>query len=473
MSRWQAVIGLEVHAQLMTDSKLFSAESTAFGAPPNSQVSAVCAGLPGSLPVLNGKAVELCLRAGAALNCQLQQESRFARKHYFYPDLPKGYQISQYEAPIFLGGKLRFPLANGIGSCSLRRIHLEEDAGKTIHREGYSLVDLNRAGVPLIEIVSEPELSSPEAVASYLRELRGLLRFLDICDGNMEEGSFRCDANVSIRRSSQTTLGTRTELKNLNSFRLVQEAIEYELERQMELLEEGGAVTQETRLYDSELRSTRAMRGKEEAEDYRYFPDPDLPPLRIPDGLWTGVLKKLPELPSARRSRYQSDWQLSPDMAEVIVQSRLIADYFETAAQHSNDPQIVARLLVNQILPVCPDPRLESDSPLPATDLGRLAQGVSEARFSKDTARRVLEKILDSPQSLESALRQVEGEQERAAGALEQVLAELLMQCPEEVREFRAGKEQLIGFFMGRALKDLASKADPGEVRQALLKALK
>ena len=473
MSRWEAVIGLEVHAQLMTNSKLFSSESTAFGSPPNSQVSAVCAGLPGSLPVLNGKAVELCLRAGAALNCRLQQESRFARKHYFYPDLPKGYQISQYEAPIFLGGELQFPLEKGTGSCALKRIHLEEDAGKTIHRDKYSLVDLNRAGVPLIEIVSEPELSSPEAVGSYLRELRSLLRFLDICDGNMEEGSFRCDANVSIRPPGETALGTRTELKNLNSFRFVQEAIEYELERQIDILEEGGRVTQETRLYDPGLGRTRAMRGKEEAEDYRYFPDPDLPPLLISEQLWSRIRAGMPELASSRRSRYQNDWQLSPDMAEVMVQSRPIADYFEVAARQSSDPRLVAGWLANQVLPAGPTPGQECDFPLSATDLGRLAQGVSEDRFSKDTAHRVLQKVLEQGQPLDSALSQVEGEQEKASAAIGEVLTQMLAQYPEEVKEFRAGKEQLIGFFMGRAMKELAGKADPGEVRQALLKALR
>ena len=472
MSRWEAVIGLEVHAQLMTNSKLFSSESTTFGSPPNSQVSAVCAGLPGSLPVLNGKAVELCLRAGAALNCRLQPESRFARKHYFYPDLPKGYQISQYEAPIFLGGELQFPLAKGTGSCSLKRIHLEEDAGKTIHRDGYSLVDLNRAGVPLIEIVSEPELSSPEAVGSYLRELRGLLRFLDICDGNMEEGSFRCDANVSIRPPGETALGTRTELKNLNSFRFVQEAIEYELERQIDVLEEGGRVTQETRLYDPGLGRTRAMRGKEEAEDYRYFPDPDLPPLLISEQLWSHIRTRMPELASARRSRYQNDWQLSPDMAELMVQSRPLADYFEVAAQQSSNPRVVASLLVNQVLPACPTPSKASSFPLSAADLGHLVQAVSQDHLTKGTARRVLQKVLDQGQPLDSALSQVEGEQEKASGAIEEVLAEMLAQYPEEVKDFRAGKEQLIGFFMGRAMKVLAGKADPGEVLQALLNAL-
>ncbi len=472
---FEPVIGLEVHAQLKTRTKIFCSCATAFGAPPNTQVCPVCLGLPGVLPVLNRAVVECALGMALAVSCTIARESRFARKNYFYPDLPKGYQISQYELPLAENGRLEVETDAGPRVVRIRRIHMEEDAGKLVHdpRLGRSRVDFNRAGVPLIEIVSEPDLDSAAAAGAYLRALRGLVRWLGICDGNLEEGSFRCDANVSVKPRGSPVLGTRTELKNLNSFRFVERAIEREIERQRELLAEGGAVVQETRLYDPERDRTVPMRGKEEAHDYRYFPDPDLPPLTIDEAWIEAVRQRLPELPEARRRRFVARLGLSAYDAGVLTSERGLADYFEEALARFPQPKTVANWVMGPVLALLNERGVEPQAaPVAPAALAGLLALVERGTISAKTAKEVFAEMAHSGAAAEAivaakGLSQISGESE-----LEAIARGVLARHPEEVASFRAGKKKLMGFFVGEVMKATRGRANPKTVNALLARLL-
>ena len=473
LDRWEPVIGLEVHAQLSTESKVFCGCRTDFGGRPNDQTCPICLGHPGVLPVLNRRVVEFAIRLGAALGSSVREESVFARKNYFYPDLPKGYQISQYELPICEGGKVPFVLADGTRrTARLVRIHIEEDAGKTIHVRGRnaSLVDLNRAGVPLLEIVSAPDLHSAAEAAAYLKSLRSILRTLEICDGNMEEGSLRCDANVSLRPRGTTDLGTRTEIKNVNSFRFVQRAIDFEIRRQAAILSAGGEVVQETRLYDSGRDETRSMRGKEEAHDYRYFPDPDLPPLRIERSWIEAVQRTLPELPLNRADRFARDLGLDDATARLLSSERDVADFFEATVEAYGGPaRTVANWVKGEVLRALGESggRLE-DLAITPQALARLLARVDDGTISASAAKTVFDDLIAGGGEVDAlieskGLRQVSDEAE-----LESVARRVVDAHPEEVGRYRAGKKNLIGFFMGQVMKETGGKANPKLVRVLL-----
>lgn len=461
---FEAVIGLEVHAQLLTDSKIFCGCSTSFGAPPNQHTCPVCLGMPGVLPVLNRKVVQFTVRAALATGCQVATRSVWARKNYFYPDLPKGYQISQYELPIAQHGALEIEVDGRKRRIGITRIHMEEDAGKLVHdpAKPISYVDLNRAGVPLIEIVSEPDLRTPAEAAAYLKTLRDILVYLEICDGNMEEGSFRCDANISLRPRGQKELGTKTELKNMNSFRNVQHALDYEIRRQRSVLESGGQVVQETRLWDPGAGKTVAMRGKEEAHDYRYFPDPDLLPLVLDPQWIEGIRASLPELPQAKRRRFQEQYGLSDYDAEVLCAARPLADYFEATVQAGAEPKRAANLIQSELLGALnADGKDIGDCPIPPEHLAGLAGLLSKGELSSKQGKQVFAEMYASgkpPQQIveEKGLRQVSDE-----GALRAVLQEIFDRHPEEVQQFKAGKQKLMGFFVGQVMKATRGQANP------------
>jgi aspartyl-tRNA(Asn)/glutamyl-tRNA(Gln) amidotransferase subunit B len=464
---WEAVIGLEVHAQLATHTKIFSRQSAAYGAGPNEHVNEVCAGMPGVLPVLNRDAVHLAMKAGAALGCTIHRRNQFDRKHYFYPDLPKGYQISQFTSPICTGGKVTFLVDGGDRTCTLTRIHMEEDAGKSTHRGDSSLVDLNRAGTPLIEIVSEPELRTPEEASSYLRELRNILRYIEVCDGNMEEGSFRCDANVSVRRVG-APLGTRAEVKNLNSFRFVQRAIQYEIDRQIDLVESGGTVVQETRLYNADTGKTFSMRSKEDAHDYRYFPDPDLPPLVIDEAWETSACTGLPELPAARRHRYKTQWGIALVDARTLTANRPVAEFFEAAARTSQSPKRVANWVINDVLSIVTNPEAKLSLPFGPGELARLVDLVETGEITGKIAKTVFGHMAqgggDPVEILDrEGLRPVRDE-----GALRQIIQDIVATNPAQAEELKGGKTKLLGFFIGQAMRLTQGKADPAMVRHLL-----
>ncbi|MDX1501585.1 MAG: Asp-tRNA(Asn)/Glu-tRNA(Gln) amidotransferase subunit GatB [Thermoanaerobaculia bacterium] len=473
---WEAVIGLEVHVQLATRSKLFAPVSATFGAEPNSQVTALCAALPGTLPVVNRRAVELALTAGLAVDGELARTSRFARKHYFYPDLPKGYQISQYDRPLFTGGRVRFPLGErgGWRDCRLKRIHVEEDAGKLIHAGDFSLVDLNRAGTPLVEIVTEPDLATGEEAGAFLRYLRRLLRHLEVSDCNMEEGSLRCDANVSVRRAGDSALGTRAEVKNMNSFRFVERAIAAEIERQVGRRESGRAVVQETRLFDEATGGTRAMRGKEEADDYRYFPDPDLPPLVV-GGEWAEAIRRgLPELPGPAQERYETELGLSRDYAAQLAGTRETLDWFEEVLAAGAEAGTAAALVVQYLLPEAGRREVPvSELPLSAATVAAIAERVDDERLTKRLARRLIEESLAGDEAPAAILARLEADAASAAEGLAAVVERVLAEHPGPVAEYRAGKTKTLGFLIGRALAASGEGADPVEVRRALLAALR
>jgi aspartyl-tRNA(Asn)/glutamyl-tRNA(Gln) amidotransferase subunit B len=473
-SDFQPVIGLEVHAQLLTQSKIFCGCSTAFGAPPNHHTCPVCLGMPGVLPVLNEKVVELAVRVGLALGCQVRPVSLFARKNYFYPDLPKGYQISQYDQPICEGGKLEVQTAGGERSVRIRRAHLEEDAGKSVHDAGgESLVDLNRAGVPLLEIVSEPDLRSSEEAAEYLRTLRDVLVYLGVNDGNLEEGSFRCDANVSVMRKGASEFGTRAELKNINSFRFVQKAIDYEIERQVELIEGGGKVVQETRLYDPQRGETRSMRGKEEAHDYRYFPEPDLPPVRVGAALVDRVRASLPELPRARVQRLQQQHGLSAADARTLCGDRALADFYEAAVPGVKDPKKLANWMVGDLLRLLNEsgPKLAELRFAPA-QLAALVAAVEQGTISGAAGKDVLGEMFRTGKEPQAIIAEKGLAQVSDTGAMEQVLDEILAKNAGEVEKYKAGKKQVLGFLMGQAMKAMKGKGNPQLLNELLRKKL-
>jgi aspartyl-tRNA(Asn)/glutamyl-tRNA(Gln) amidotransferase subunit B len=484
---WELVIGLETHAQLSTQSKMFSGASTAFGAAPNSQASAVDIALPGVLPVANKAAVERAIRFGLAIGGKINDRSIFARKSYFYPDLPKGYQISQYESPIVQGGSIVILTRQGERTIRLTRAHLEEDAGKSLHEDfhGMSGIDLNRAGTPLLEIVSEPDMRSAEEAVAYAKALHALVRWIDVCDGNMQEGSFRCDANVSVRRQGETTLGTRCEIKNLNSFRFLERAIEYERRRQIDVLESGGKIIQETRLYDPERDETRSMRTKEEAHDYRYFPDPDLLPLVASEAWIEAVRARLPELPQAKRDRYQRELGLSPVDATTLTQSREMAAYYEevvdTLHRRSTPSSLgeVAKLAANWVMGELAGAlnRSELDitqSPIGSAQLAALLVRIRDGTISGKIAKEVFDAMWagegkDAGAIIESrGLRQISD-----VAALGAVIDDIITNNAAQVAEFKAGREKAFNFLVGQAMKATKGKGNPAQINELLREKLR
>ena len=469
---FEAVIGLEVHAQLKTKTKIFCSCPASFGAPPNTHTCPVCLGMPGVLPVLNKKVVEYAMLMGIATNCTISRNSRFARKNYFYPDLPKGYQISQYELPIAQNGHIDIE-TNGVKKrIGITRIHMEEDAGKLIHDPSrpYSMVDFNRTGVPLIEIVSEPEIRTFEEAGVYLRKLRSILRYLDICDGNMEEGSFRCDANVSIRPEGTAPFGTRTELKNLNSFKHVEKAIQYEIERQKDVLLEGGKIIQETRLWDPAKNCTTSMRGKEEAHDYRYFPDPDLLPLVIDDFWIDELTKKLPELPDEKKERFISEYGLPEYDAGVLTSAIELAGYFEACVKEFNSPKLVSNWVMGALLGILnAEGKSIEESPVSSSNLAKLLKLIDQNVISGKIAKTVFEEMAETGKSPEEIIREKDLVQVTDVYAIEEMITKLIGSCPKEVADYKAGKTKVLGFFVGRLMKETKGKANP-EIVNRLLK---
>ncbi len=478
MSEWESVIGLEIHAQLATRSKIFSGASTAFGAAPNTQACAVDLGLPGVLPVLNRETVTMAIRFGAAIDAEIDHHSVFARKNYFYPDLPKGYQISQYELPIVGKGHVFISPAEGeLKEVGITRAHLEEDAGKSIHDQfpEQSAIDLNRAGTPLLEIVSEPDMRSAKEAVAYARKIHSLVRYLEICDGNMQEGSFRCDANVSVRRKGEQKLGTRAELKNINSFRFLERAINIEIERQIDLIEEGGSVVQETRLYDSERDETRSMRSKEEANDYRYFPDPDLLPVAITDEDIARIRASLPELPEQKKQRYIDELGLSDYNAELLTANRETAFYFETAlAEIPTQNAQLANWILGDLTGALNKANLEiSDSPISPQMLAQLISRISDDTISGKIAKDVFEAMWQGEGSADEIIEARGLKQITDSGAIESLIDAVIAANPEQVEQYRAGKDKVLGFFVGQVMKQSQGKANPGQVNAILREKLK
>ncbi len=486
---WEVVIGLETHTQLATRSKIFSGASTAFGAAPNTQASAVDLALPGTLPVLNRAAVECAIKFGLAIGATIAPLSIFARKNYFYPDLPKGYQISQYEIPVVLGGALSFVVGQGDGAITktvhLTRAHLEEDAGKSLHEDFAGLhgekstgIDLNRAGTPLLEIVSEPEMRSSAEAVAYAKALHALVMWLGICDGNMQEGSFRCDANVSVRPMGQEALGTRCEIKNLNSFRFMQQAIDYEVARQIALIEDGGTVVQQTRLYDPDRNETRAMRSKEDAHDYRYFPDPDLPPLMIAPAWIARVQESTPELPAAMRERLTGQYGLSAYDAQALTGSQALARYFADvlAVLGATHAKQAANWIMGDVAAAVNERGGEWDTvPLDAKSLATLIARVIDGKINAKQARTLFEQLSTSQTTsvdIDALIAERGLEQISDSGALEAAIDEILARSPSQVADYRAGKEKLFGYFVGQAMKATQGKANPQQLNDLLKRRL-
>jgi aspartyl-tRNA(Asn)/glutamyl-tRNA(Gln) amidotransferase subunit B len=469
---WEVVIGLEIHAQLATRSKIFSGAPTAYGAAPNTQACAVDLGLPGVLPVLNGEVVRMAVKFGLAVDATVSRHSVFARKNYFYPDLPKGYQISQYELPIVEHGHLDIALDDGARKrIGITRAHLEEDAGKSLHEDfhGMTGIDLNRAGTPLLEIVSEPDLRSATEAVAYMKTMHALVRHLGICDGNMQEGSFRCDANVSLRRPGADALGTRTELKNLNSFRFVERAINFEIERQARVLEGGGKVVQETRLYDPDKHETRSMRGKEEANDYRYFPDPDLLPVVLDDAFIESVRATLPELPDALRERFVNAYGLKEEDAATLTASREMAAYYEAVVATCDEPRMTANWVMVELGGALNRAGLEiAESPVDATALGGLIRRIADQTISGKIAKQVFEAMWNGEGNADAIIEARGLKQVSDSGALEQLVDELIAANPQQVEQYRAGKAKLLGFFVGQAMKATKGQANPQQLNDLL-----
>ena len=477
MSGWETVIGLEIHAQLATKSKIFSGSATAYGAPPNTQANLVDLGYPGVLPVLNAQAVRMAVKLGLAINARIAAHSVFARKNYFYPDLPKGYQISQYELPIVADGSIEIVLEDGSAKrIGVTRAHLEEDAGKSLHEgiAGMTGIDLNRAGTPLVEIVSEPQLRSAKEAVAYMKKVHTLVRYLEICDGNMQEGSFRCDANVSVRPAGAAQFGTRAEIKNLNSFRFVERAINYEVARQTELLESGRAVVQETRLYDPDKGETRSMRSKEEANDYRYFPDPDLLPVELDAAFIESVRATLPELPDQKAARLASQYGLSAYDAGVLTASRELAAYYEDVVREvPGEPKLAANWVMGELAAALNKENLEVTSGrLPARQLAGLLQRIADQTISGKIAKEVFEAMWTEGGSADALIEAKGLRQITDTSAIERVIDEVLARNPGQLAEFRAGKDKLFGFFVGQVMKATGGKANPAQLNELLKKKL-
>jgi len=473
---WETVIGLEVHVQVNSKTKAFCGCSTAFGAEPNTQTCPVCLGMPGQLPVLNIEVARKSVLTGLAINATINLESKFDRKNYFYPDLPKGYQISQFPLPIVEGGYLDIPVPDGEKRIGVTRIHIEEDAGKSMHEglEGVSHIDLNRSGVPLMEIVSEPDMRSADEAVAYLKQLHQLVRFLDVSGADMEKGQFRCDANVSVRRFGEE-LGTRAELKNLNSFRFIKQAIDYEVARQIELIEDGGEVVQETRLFDSAKGESRSMRSKEEAHDYRYFPEPDLPPLRISQQEVDAIRAGMPELPGQLRERFESEFSLSSYDADVLSQTRELAAWYETlVAAHPADPKRCANWMANELLGRLKEQGKDiADSPVSAQDLAGLLDRIADNTISGKIAKDVLDAMMATGVSADAVIESKGLKQVSDSGEIDTLILQIMVDNPDQLEQFRAGKDKLFGFFVGQVMKASKGQANPGMVNQRLKDLLK
>ncbi len=474
---WEVVIGLEVHAQLATTSKIFSGAATKFGAEPNTQACAIDLGMPGVLPVLNQDVLNMAIKFALGANAEVASKSVFARKNYFYPDLPKGYQISQYELPVVQHGYVDIQLdENTSKRIRITRAHLEEDAGKSLHEDfqGSSGIDLNRAGTPLLEIVSEPDMRSAKEAVAYLKALHTLVRYLEICDGNMQEGSFRCDANVSVRPKGQKEFGTRTELKNINSFRFVERAINYEVERQINVLESGGKITQETRLYDPNKNETRAMRSKEEANDYRYFPDPDLLPVVISAEQIEKVRKDLPELPQQKHKRFMEQYNLSAYDASVLISSKEIAAYYEEAVKASgNQPKLVANWISSELLGALNKSDYEiAQSPINAAQLGKLVARIADDTISGKIAKTIFEALWNKEGEVDEIIEKRGLKQVTDTGAIEKLIDEIIAANADKVAEYRSGKDKLFGYFVGQTMKASGGKLNPQQLNDLLKKKL-
>jgi len=474
--KWEVVIGLEIHTQLATNSKIFSGSSTAFGAEPNTQANLVDLGMPGVLPVLNKRAVEFAVRFGTAINAHVAKKSIFERKNYFYPDLPKGYQISQAQLPIVGVGQVEIVMEDGEAkTVGVTRAHLEEDAGKSLHEEfpDQTGIDLNRAGTPLLEIVSEPDMRSAKEAVAYARKIHQIVTYIGICDGNMQEGSFRCDANVSIRPMGEEKLGTRTELKNINSFRFLEKAINYEIERQIDVIEDGGKIVQETRLYDANKDETRSMRSKEEANDYRYFPDPDLLPVEIDDTFIQQVTADMPELPDVRRARFESEYGLLAYDANVLTSSRGNADFFETVAKACGDAKLAANWVMGEFAAALNKADLEIEqSPVNADALAGLLSRITDNTISGKIAKQVFEAMWAGEGSADEVIEAKGLKQITDTGAIEALVDEVLAANPEQVENYKNAepdkRPKMIGFFVGQIMKKSQGKANPQQVNQLL-----
>jgi len=470
---WEVVIGLEIHAQLATKSKIFSGAATQYGAAPNTQACAVDLGLPGVLPVLNKEAVRMAVKFGLAIGAEITPRSVFARKNYFYPDLPKGYQISQFELPVVGKGELTIEVDGQEKVIGVTRAHLEEDAGKSLHEDfhGLSGIDLNRAGTPLLEIVSEPDMRSAVEAVAYMKKIHSLVRYLEVCDGNMQEGSFRCDANVSVRPVGQEEFGTRAELKNLNSFRFVERAINIEIERQIDILEAGGEVVQETRLYDADKNETRSMRSKEEANDYRYFPDPDLLPLVIEQEFLDVVKADLPELPDAKKARFTTEYSLSVYDAAVLTSSRDLANYFEEVVKDSgSEAKLCANWVMGDLSALLNKNNLDiTTSPVSSNQLAGMLKRITDNTISGKIAKQVFEAMWAGEGDADSIIEAKGLKQVTDSGAIESLIDEILANNPKQLEQYRGGKDKLFGFFVGQVMKASKGKANPEQVN-ALLK---
>jgi aspartyl-tRNA(Asn)/glutamyl-tRNA(Gln) amidotransferase subunit B len=478
MMEWETVIGLEIHAQLATKSKIFSGAAIAYGAEPNTQACAIDLGMPGVLPVLNQEAARMAVMLGLSINAEIARRSVFARKNYFYPDLPKGYQISQYELPIVQKGQLTIDLDDGTSKViGVTRAHLEEDAGKSLHEDfhGQSGIDLNRAGTPLLEIVSEPDMRSAKEAVAYMKKLHQMVVYLGICDGNMQEGSFRCDANVSVRRKGDPQFGTRAEIKNINSFRFVERAIDYEVERQIDLLESGRKVVQETRLYDPDKGETRSMRSKEEANDYRYFPDPDLLPLVLDDAFIEAARADLPELPDIKKQRFITQYGLSAYDAGVLTASRALGDYYEeTVTALGGEPKLCANWVMGDLSGFLnKENRDIAESPVSAAQLAGLLRRISDQTISGKIAKDVFEALWAGEGETDAIIEKRGLRQITDASAIEKVIDEVIAANPEQLAQYRSGKDKLFAFFVGQVMKASRGKANPQQVNDVLMEKLK
>ena len=476
-TQWEAVIGLEIHTPLSTQSKIFSGAATAYGAEPNTQACAVDLGLPGVLPVLNKDAVRKAVTFGLAIDAEIAPHSVFARKNYFYPDLPKGYQISQFELPIVGNGHLDIDVDGETKRIGITRAHLEEDAGKSLHEDFHGLtgIDLNRAGTPLLEIVSEPDMRSAKEAVAYMRKLHELVRYLEICDGNMQEGSFRCDANVSVRPKGQKEFGTRAEIKNINSFKFVEKAINHEIERQIDVIEGGGKVVQETRLYDANKDETRSMRSKEEANDYRYFPDPDLLPVLIEEALKTEIRATLPELPDAKKQRFIEQYGQDAESAATLTSSRELADFYETVVKaFGGEAKLVTNWMTGDVLGALNKAGLEiADCPVSAERLAGLLKRIADNTISGKTAKQVFDKLWSSDASADDIIESEGLKQITDSGAIEAIVDKVIAANPVPVEQYRAGKDKALMALVGQIMKETQGKANPGEVNKMLIEKVK
>lgn len=471
---YEAVIGLEIHAQLKTKTKIFCSDSTNFDASDNENTSVVSAGMPGALPVINRQAIELAVRAGLALNCEIRKKSVFSRKNYFYPDLPKGYQISQYDLPICEHGFLEFFVDGALKTIRITRAHLEEDAGKSTHQGDYTLINLNRSGIPLLEIVSGPELTSGKEAAEYARMMRQTLRYLDVCDGNLEEGSMRCDCNVSVRKKGDPKLGTRVEIKNINSFRFVEKAIDFEIERQIEAVERGEKIIQETRLYDPDKNRTFTMRTKEDAQDYRYFPEPDLLPLILTEDHLNKAKNELPELPIQKLKRFQDEYGLPLTDSEVLTAERELAEYFEAATKISGNPKSTSNWVMTELIRELNDAKLNiNQTPVPANALGKLILLIDKGTISGKIAKAIFAELWKNGGDPEQIIKEKGLVQITNPEAISAVIDELMAKNPNQVAEYRAGKVKVVGFFVGQAMRMTQGQANPDLLNRILIEKLK